>query len=178
MPNLLNIYQINFSDLSEENIFEKFSSLQFSQNNPRIVIWSNALNFISNRPLLGWGAGSFPYVFHENAYQEIIVQKFQHTHNLIIELAYNFGIPIALLIVSTVFRLFVKAFKKINSLNKSISTYLIYKPLITSFSIFMIAHLTDITYYDGKISILLALLLSGLKNIIDEKSELKNNHQL
>ena len=35
------------------------------------------------------------------------------------------------------------------------------------------AHLTDITYYDGKISILFSLLLAGLKNITDENIELK-----
>ena len=177
LPELSNIYQINFSDLSEAHIFKKFSSLQLSSNNPRIAIWSNALNFISMRPFLGWGAGSFPYVY-ENAFLEIPLTKYQHTHNLIIELAYNFGIPITFCIVCTIFNIFIKTFKKINSLNKSLSKYLIYKPLLASFSIFLIAHLTDITYYDGKISILFSLLLAGLKNILDENIESKNTYQV
>ena len=173
LPDFLNIFQINFSELSDSNTFQKFSSLQLSLNNPRIAIWSNAIDFISMRPLLGWGAGSFPHVFYENAYLQIPLTKYQHTHNLIIELAYNFGIPIALLIVSTVLSIFINTFKKINSLNKSLTSYSLNKTLLASFSIFLIAHLTDITYYDGKISILFSVLLAGLKNVFDENIKLR-----
>ena len=125
------------------------------------------------RPLFGWGPGSFPHVFYENAYLEIPLMKYQHTHNLMIELAYNFGIPIAILILSTVFSIVINTFKKINSLDKSLTSYSLNKPLLASFSIFLIAHLTDITYYDGKISILFSVLLASLKNVIDENIELK-----
>ena len=175
LPDFLNIFQINFSELSDSNTFQKFSSLQFSPNNPRIAIWSNAIDFISMRPLFGWGPGSFPHVFYENAYLEIPLTKYQHTHNLILELAYNFGIPIAFLIVSTIFSIFMNTFKKINSLNKLLNLYSLNKPILASFSIFLIAHLTDITYYDGKLSILFSVLLAGLKNVIDENNELNNN---
>ena len=63
------------------------------------------------RPLFGWGPGSFPHVFYENASLEIPLIKYQHTHNLLIELAYNFGLPTASLIIVTVFSLFIKAFR-------------------------------------------------------------------
>ncbi len=172
-PDLLSSLQLNFSELSEANTFQKFSSLKLSLNNPRIAIWSNAIDFISMRPLFGWGPGSFPHVFYENAYLEIPLTKYQHTHNLIIELAYNFGIPIAFLIVSTTFTILINTFKKINSLSKSVTSYSLNKPLLASFSIFLIAHFTDITYYDGKISILFSVLIAGLKNYIDENIELK-----
>ncbi len=183
LPNFLNIYQINFSDLYDANIFKKLSELKFSLDNPRIKIWSNALNFISMRPFQGWGAGSFPYIFHENSYLEIpfspeSITKYQHTHNLIIELSYNFGIPTAFLIVSKILSIFLKSFKKIKNINRSLSSYLIYKPFIVSFFIFLLAHFTDITYYDGKISILFALLLAGLKNIIDEENDLQKDNQV
>ena len=173
LPDFVNIFQINFSELSDANTFQKFSSLQLSPNNPRIAIWSNSIDFISMRPLLGGGPGSFPHVFYENAYLKIPLIKYQHTHNLIIELAYNFGVPIALLIVSTVFSIFINTFKKINSLNKSSISYLLNKTLLVSFSIFLIAHLSDITYYDGKISILFSVLLAGSRNVIDQNIELK-----
>ena len=174
LPNMINFSSTNFIDLHQANTFQKFSSLNFSLKNPRIAIWSNALNFITMRPILGWGPSSFPYVFYENAYLEIPLNKYQHTHNLVFELAYNFGIPIALLITSTIFAMFIKVFKKIKKVAKKSYTYLMYKPLLASFFIFLIAHLTDITYYDGKISILFALLLASLKNILDENIELKN----
>ena len=52
-------------------------------------------------------------------------------------------------------------------------SYSLNKTLLASFSIFLIAHFSDITYYDGKISILFSVLLAGLKNVIDENIELK-----
>ncbi len=178
LPNFVNIFGINFENFLQADIVQKFSSFQFSFNNPRITIWSNSLNFISMRPLMGWGAGSFPLVFYENAYLETPIIKYQHTHNLILELAYNFGIPIAILILSTVISLFLNAIKKLNSLNKSLSSYQLYNPLIASFSIFLLAHFTDITYYDGKISILFSLLLAGIKNIADESIKLKDSNKV
>ena len=39
--------------------------------------------------------------------------------------------------------------------------------------VFIIAQLSDITYYDGKISIIFSILLAGIKNIIEEKNNLK-----
>tara|TARA_B100001248_G_scaffold258633_1_gene243169 strand:+ start:118 stop:1431 length:1314 start_codon:yes stop_codon:yes gene_type:complete len=173
LPDFLNIIPINFSELSDANTFQKFSSLQLSPINPRIAIWSNAIDFISMRPLFGWGPGSFPHVFYENASLEIPLIKYQHTHNLIIELAYNFGIPNAILIVSSVFSILINTFKKINILDKSLTAYSLNKPLLASFSIFLIAHCTDITYYDGKLSIIFSILLAGLKNFLDEDIELK-----
>lgn len=178
LPYFINFSSTNFIDLYQANTFDKFSSLNFSLKNPRIAIWSNALNFISMRPIFGWGAGSFPYIFYENAYLEIPLNKYQHTHNLVIELAYNFGIPIATLISSTIFAMFIKVLIKIKKIAKKSYTYLSYRALLASFSIFLIAHLTDITYYDGKISILFALLLASLKNIIDENNGPKDESKI
>ena len=42
------------------------------------------------------------------------------------------------------------------------------KTWFVSILIFLIMHLTDITFYDGKISILACLLFAGLRNIIKE----------
>ena len=178
LPNLSNIFQINFFELSDSNTFQKFASLELNMNSPRIAIWSNALDFISMRPFLGWGSGSFPYIFYENANLEIPLTKYQHTHNLIIEIAYNFGIPVALFTTSSVLLLFLNALKKINSLTKSLFDSYLYRPFIASLSVFFIAHLTDITYYDGKVSILFSLLLAGLININDENIELKGNYKI
>ena len=42
--------------------------------------------------------------------------------------------------------------------------------IFSIFLVFTIAHLNDITYYDGKISIIFSILLACLKNIIEEKN--------
>ena len=133
-------------------------------------IWQNAMNLIFQKPLLGWGAGTYPYI-NVNS----VIENYQHTHNLIIELAYNFGIPLALLISSTVISIFIKSFNKINKLDKSSSKYSIYTAFFASFSVLLASHMTDVTYYDGRISLIFAILLAGLINFIEEKIYFKNN---
>ena len=64
-----------------------------------------------------------------------------------------------------------KAFIKIKSAKNSLYEYKIHISFLASFVVFLIAHLTDITYYDGKISIIFAILLACLKNIIEEKKQ-------
>ena len=177
LPNFLNISPLESINLPQLSRLGKLTSVNLNLNQPRIAIWSNALSFISMRPIFGWGPGSFPYVFYKNAYLEIPLTQYQHTHNLILELAYNFGIPIAALISTTVINLFLKSFIKIKKLNKSSQYYFLSQPVLASFAIFFVAHITDITYYDGKISIMFALLLASLKNIIDENIEIKNNEK-
>ena len=82
------------------------------------------------------------------------------------------------MIATTIFNIFTKAFNKIKKIDKTSNYYFLSKPVLASFSIFLVAHMTDITYYDGKISILFALLLASIKNIIDENIETKNNEKI
>ena len=49
------------------------------------------------------------------------------------------------------------------------------KSWLVSLTIIFISHLSDLTFYDGKISIIFAALFAGLKNISDEDNiEIKN----
>ena len=68
-----------------------FSKLNFSYSffEDRLTIWKEAINLILNRPFSGWGGGTFPYLFPEEKIGFIAL----HTHNIPLELAYNFGIP-------------------------------------------------------------------------------------
>ena len=99
--------------------------------------------------------------------------KITSIHNLIIEIAFNFGIPIAIIIFSTILKMMKTAFIKIKSIKIYLDDYKICISFFASFIVFLIAHLNDITYYDGKISIIFSILLAGLKNIIDEKNNFK-----
>jgi len=161
LPNLLNI--------NENLLFYKLTDFNPNLNYPRIRIWGNALYLISQRPLLGWGAGTLPYV---TSYLPPY-QNYQHTHNLIIEFAFNFGIPVAIIIFATILKMMKTAFRKIKSIKISLDNYKICISFFASFMVFLIAHLNDITYYDGKISIIFSILLAGLKNIIEEKNKFK-----
>ena len=136
-----------------------FNKLQFS----RIDIWQKAIKLISERPLLGWGAATFPVVYTlmggiENA---------QHTHSMPLEIAHNHGMPAALILIFFVSLLFTKGWFII-FIKKYHSKSEINKAWITSLLIIIITHISDITYYDGRVSLLIWILLAGLKCIIDE----------
>ena len=86
-----------------------------------------------------------------------------------LELAHNFGIPLSIILTSTLLLILIKTWKYIflnHSLNEEL---LIKKAWFSSSIIVFITHLSDMTYYDGKISILISVLFAGLKCIHDEK---------
>ena len=65
------IFLTKFSNLGLENL----------SSYPRIFIWQSSIKFISERPLLGWGAGSFPILFENQSSKE----SYEHTQTLILE---------------------------------------------------------------------------------------------
>ena len=166
---IFNYFLPNILDINESLLFNKLTVINPNLDYPRINIWKNAFYLISQRPLLGWGGGTLPYV---TSYLPPY-QNYQHTHNLIVEIAFNFGIPISLIVVTNVSTILNQAFNKVKSIKNSLDEYKICISFLASFMVFIISQLTDITYYDGKISIIFSILLAVLKNIIEEKNNFK-----
>ena len=166
---IFNYFLPNILDINESLLFNKLTVINPNLDYPRINIWKNAFYLISQRPLLGWGGGTLPYV---TSYLPPY-QNYQHTHNLIVEIAFNFGIPISLIVVTNVTTILNQAFNKVKSIKNSLDEYKICISFLASFMVFIISQLTDITYYDGKISIIFSILLAVLKNIIEEKNNFK-----
>ena len=149
-----------------ENMFKKlfqtnyFSKFQF----PRIDIWQKTINMISERPLFGWGAATFPILYMLRGG----IEDAQHTHNIALEIAQTNGILAALVLTFFVSYLFINSWKIIFVKDKN-SESIINKAWITSVLIIIISHLSDLTYYDGRVSLLIWILLAGLKCILDEE---------
>lgn len=145
--------------------------LNFTFITPRIDIWRSALSRIQERPLWGWGGSTFPFLhikYNNFAVPREIINA-QHSHNIVLELAHNFGIPLAIILSITLVIFLYKAWKIIffqYELNQEI---LLEKIWFTSVIIFLFSHLTDITFYDGKINILVSILFAGLKCILNQK---------
>ena len=145
-----------FNKLFAENLTNK---IQFI----RLEIWKKTITLISNKPLLGWGAGTFSILYLSiNG-----ATNSQHTHNLPLEISLISGIPVSAILTLFVTYLFFKAYKKI--FNNGREVEYINTAWLSSTLIIIISHLSDITYYDGKISLLIWILLSGLKSILDNK---------
>ena len=177
LPILLDINLTGIADLSAFTRGGNLPSFNANLDHPRIIIWKSVIQFISARPLLGWGGGTFAYMFGEKE-SFLHLQNYQHSHNIMLEIAHNFGIPIALLIGITVLAMIFKGFKKIFKFNKKISKNKLFRAIIAACLIFSLAHMTDITYFDGKISILFSVILAALKNVIDQNNDLEIEKEL
>ena len=92
------------------NIFNNFpdKSIDFSEAYPRLEIWKFSIENIFKRPHLGWGGGSFPIV-----YETFKGKWIGHPHNIIFELAFNYGVLTALIISSKVSQYLYKYYKLI-----------------------------------------------------------------
>ena len=141
------------------------------KSSPRFIIWDETIKLISERKLFGWGGGSFPALFNE---KNLIYFRVQHTHNLPLELAFNYGIPSALIIITSLlfltFKNFAIHFKLKNNL-KFTKENLFDATWITTISIFLFSHIFDVTYYDARISVLAWILFSGMRNMLKENKK-------
>lgn len=89
---------------------------------------------------------------------------------MFLELAYNFGIPLSLILSTTFLSLYKRAFNNINKLQIQVNHNYVDKAWLVSLTIIFVSHLSDLTFYDGKISIIFAALFAGLKNISKENN--------
>ena len=168
------IININVSEYIPE-VFLRIRSLNFFINTPRITLFRSAMNYILQRPFLGWGSGTFAFVFlaKENMWNPpFVFYKFQHTHNLFLEMAFNFGIPIAITLTTIALFIFFKALKTLSYGPKD-DFYILDKAWIASGIVVFLIHLSDLPFYDGRVSMLICILFSTLRSISLTKNSLK-----
>jgi len=148
--------------ISKLSIYKIADILEFT----RIKIWINTLRLITQRPIFGFGASTFPLVFYNFSNLEM-----QHSHNMPLQLAYDYGLPISILLTSFVTFLFLRTSINIFQTKYEDNCFLFNKCWLAACLVAILNHINDITYYDGKISILIWIILAGLKCIYDETSK-------
>ena len=169
------IININLAEYIPE-VFLRIRNLNFFINTPRIVLFRSAIVYILQRPFLGWGSGTFAFIFlaKENMWNPpFIFYKFQHTHNLFLEMAFNFGIPVAIILTAIALFIFFKALKILLSNEPKDEFYILDKAWISSGIVVFLIHLSDLPFYDGRISMLNCILFSTLRSISLTKNSLK-----
>ena len=77
----------------------------------RFAIWSNTLALIKAHPWFGVGFGEFNFAWTLTPFPDRPVAFFDHTHNLVLQLAVELGIPLALLVLALLGWAFVCAFR-------------------------------------------------------------------
>ena len=172
---------ITFHDsILPQTLIGKFSELgdiSFFKASPRLEIWQSALARIQERPFWGWGPSTFSFLNKNNNSTFTIPYlpvKAEHSHNLTLELAHNFGIPLSLILMTTILFFLIISWKFIFFRIPFDNDLLLKKAFFTSSLIAFISHLNDVTLYDGKISIIISILLAGLKTIVSNKKEYQN----
>ena len=131
----------------------------------RFEIFLSAINLVKSNPFFGIGAASFSQIYQ----QETTFWK-GHAHNLPIELAVSYGLPAAIILCATIIIIIFLSGKIIFSKEKSDNLFIFDRAFWVASSFFIFSQLYDIQYFDGKISIIAWILISGLKNIIENQS--------
>ena len=151
-----------------ENIFVdnfclKFKEIGFS-NSHRLIIWRNALSLIKDKWILGYGASSFSTLYFLRS------SRFTtHSHNILTDIAINYGLLASILIAVFVSKLIFTSFRKIyftKNIDKLRNNF--DKAWWASIFLIALSHLYDNQYYDLRISISSWILLAGIQSILRE----------
>ena len=153
----------NFKNISSDFIYFIQNPLQIN----RVNIWFNSIKLILQKPIFGYGAATFTTYFSLGEF------NIQHTHNMPMQIAYDYGIITSIFLTSFTIILFIKGCQTIRESNNFDKDLFFNKSWLISFFVIILHHLTDITYYDGKISIFIWLILVGAKCIIDDDNKPK-----
>ena len=155
--------------LRNQLFFGNFSNFNFNfESFPRLNIYKESINFIIERPILGWGSASFPLLFisrHSKWYG--------HPHNIFLELAISYGLISALVVGYGILSILFKSFKSIYLSNqfriktKKSKNYYFDKAWWTATTILLFSQFFDIQYFDFRIGIIFWIFLSGLSKIKD-----------
>ena len=167
------IYNLDLIDLFfNNNLVKKLNFNSFNLNqNIRWNLWNDSLKLILNKPLFGYGATTFPIIYYAMRPMEL---KLQHTHNMIIQIAYENGIPTAIAITFFITFLFFKTLRIIEKSKGNEKDKFFNKCWLSCFLVSIIHHLSDITYFDGKISILIWIFITGAICITENKEQINN----
>ena len=154
--------QNNLRNLLPRSILLEFSNEGYEGLDvTRIGIYKSAITLIKENPFFGIGAGSFTEIFLLNT----TFWK-GHSHNLLLELAISYGLPATIIFfVTTTYILYLSS-KKIFSSKIIINNSYIDRAFWSALFFFLISQLSDVQYFDGKISLITWILIAGLKNII------------
>ena len=148
------------------NKFNKFDLINILEYR-RINLWKNSIELIATKPLFGLGAASFP-ILYELYYQPKFYTE-EHTHNLFLEISAGYGFLVSSMLLFFIFSLIYFSWRKLNSDTFNPKESIINRSWLASTVVLVSSQMNDITYYDGRISVMLWVLLAGLKNMIKEK---------
>ena len=119
----------------------------------RITQWSVAASLIAERPWLGWGAAAFSVIYPLRT-----GRWHGHTHNISIDLAFSYGLPVGVLVVGLVLWLHIRGVRQ-----GMLQGPVFDRAWWTAAFMLAVLHATDIPTYDSRVNIAGWILLAGLR---------------
>lgn len=83
--------------LDTPHAWQASSSRLVSNEHPRLALWMHVIQMIAAKPWFGWGWNEVRFAQFETLVPQPYSGVFDHTHNLFLELALSFGIPVAVI---------------------------------------------------------------------------------
>ena len=154
-----------FTGIIPEQLINKFNKIGLNNllDYRRINLWNNTINLLIKRPIFGYGAAFFPIIYAIKFSDPVYTER--HTHNIFFELASGYGLLVSILLFYFIISIFINSFKSIRNKLLDDKEKLFSKTWFASSIVIFISQMNDITYYDGRISVIFWLLIAGLNNI-------------
>lgn len=94
----------------ERDLFGRFSSgIAADGCSSRLILWSNMVELISVRPWQGWGPGALLHAHYSFPFEGArFCQKLSNAHNIVLQSAFVFGIPLTAVFVGLMVWLLAK----------------------------------------------------------------------
>jgi len=138
-------------------IWVRLSDVHFAGHRPlaitRLGQWAVAAGLIGERPWLGWGAAAFSLIYPLRT-----GHWHGHTHNLPIDLAISFGLPVAVMVIGLVGWLLLRAGRL-----GMVQAAVFERAWWAAALVLVALHATDMPLYDSRINIAGWILLAGLR---------------
>ncbi|HEY9900349.1 MAG TPA: lipid-A-disaccharide synthase-related protein [Pantanalinema sp.] len=87
---------------------QTLAQTDFASNHHRVLVWKSALAMIRERPLTGWGPGTWPLVYPKFE-DPSILEKMPHAHNMYLMIGAEFGLVVLVVLLGVFISLAVKA---------------------------------------------------------------------
>ncbi|MEO1590116.1 MAG: O-antigen ligase family protein [Cyanobacteria bacterium J06632_22] len=146
-------------------------SVALMTQDPRVGIWQIALQMIHQRPILGWGLGSFGHLYVPGSVQTY--EHIHHAHNLWLYLASETGIPLTLGFCWVIGMPLYRALKIMLTEDISHQHRAGLFSYALAFMSCMLFGLFDVPLFDSRINVLGWLLLAGLYLLTQPTAESK-----
>ena len=157
LPGVPAAVQVPMRELVPQSLWGRLNDVNSHGDRPvqitRLMQWSLAVEWIQQRPWLGWGAAAYSVLYPLRTGFSL-----NHAHNIAVDLALSFGIPVALLLVGLVLWLLLRGARRGMT---GASTF--DRAWWASALVLASLHAADIPMYDSRLNIAGWVLLAGLR---------------